>query len=118
MHQVEKGQKAKLGITGTPGFRSPEMLKVQQYGTATDIWSLGNVLWELFTGFSSHREIEAGSCKKNVRINLQSARKTFARSQTVKDMLSQQDFVRPGTGDLLNDPGILEALYELWHPDR
>jgi hypothetical protein len=93
----------------------------------------------------SHREIDAGPCKKNVRVNVQPARKSLTPSQTVRDMLSQQvrppcnfadicrgtsncqtltylcsvkEPVRAGTGELLNDPGVLEALCELWHPDR
>ncbi|TKY89753.1 hypothetical protein EX895_001538 [Sporisorium graminicola] len=93
------------------------MLKGQPYGTATDIWSLGNVLWELFTGMLLHREMDANPCKYNIRINVRSVHQRFALSHAVEDMLSQKDDVRPSTSDLFSDPGILETLSQLWRQD-
>ena len=34
-------------IVGTPGYIAPEIYKGQNYGTSSDIWSLGCVLYEL-----------------------------------------------------------------------
>eukprot|EP01124_Arcella_intermedia_P006115 TRINITY_DN13585_c0_g4_i1.p1 TRINITY_DN13585_c0_g4~~TRINITY_DN13585_c0_g4_i1.p1 ORF type:complete len:508 (-),score=118.96 TRINITY_DN13585_c0_g4_i1:12-1406(-) len=35
---------------GTPEYMSPEILKGEEYGPSTDIWSLGTVLYEALTG--------------------------------------------------------------------
>lgn len=38
------------GLFGTPPFMSPEMLRGGQYGTSTDIWSLGALAYVLLCG--------------------------------------------------------------------
>jgi len=38
------------GAVGTPAWISPECLQNQRYGAASDVYSLGVVLWELFSG--------------------------------------------------------------------
>jgi serine/threonine protein kinase/Tol biopolymer transport system component len=38
------------GPTGTPRYRSPEQLRGDEVGTASDVWSLGIVLYEMVTG--------------------------------------------------------------------
>lgn len=38
-----------LTVCGTPFYLSPEMVSGRPYTTATDVWSLGCILWELIT---------------------------------------------------------------------
>ncbi|GAC76379.1 checkpoint 9-1-1 complex, RAD9 component [Moesziomyces antarcticus T-34] len=114
---IHRGTKARLGIAGTPGFRSPEMLNGLPYGTATDVWSLGNLLWELFTGMPLHRELETGTSKYNVRINVRSGKGVFPLRSAIDSMLSRMDDARPSTNDLLSDATILECLFNLWRTE-
>jgi len=37
---------------GTPTTIAPEILQGKKYSSACDIWSLGCILYELYTGFS------------------------------------------------------------------
>ncbi|SPO49287.1 uncharacterized protein PSANT_06978 [Moesziomyces antarcticus] len=115
---IDRGTKARMGIAGTPGFRSPEMLNGLPYGTATDIWSLGNLLWELFTGIPLHRELQSGSSKYNVRVNVRSGKGVFHLRSAIDRMLSRKDEARPSTNDLLSDAAILDSLFHLWRTER
>jgi len=47
------------GVYGTAPFMSPEMLKVQGYGTLTDVWSLGVILYTLLFGQFPYQPVEA-----------------------------------------------------------
>ena len=43
--------KAKMGLTGTPMYIAPEILKSEAYGTAADMWSIGCVLYIMLVGY-------------------------------------------------------------------
>jgi len=45
----------------TPGYSSPEQVRGDAIGTATDIYSLGAVLYRLLTGYSPHDPSATGS---------------------------------------------------------
>lgn len=38
-------------MKGTPLYIAPEILEEKPYGPKIDVWSLGIILYELFTGF-------------------------------------------------------------------
>lgn len=44
---LENSQDLRRSIVGTPSFMSPEMLEGRPYGTKTDQWALGCVLYEI-----------------------------------------------------------------------
>ena len=45
-----EGSHLQAGPSGTPGYRSPEQERGDEVGTASDIWSLGVVLYEMVAG--------------------------------------------------------------------
>jgi serine/threonine protein kinase/tetratricopeptide (TPR) repeat protein len=65
--QVSSGESALGGISGTPGFASPEQLTVGSPSSdaASDIYSLGATLWYLLTG----KPPFAGRTMKDLREN-------------------------------------------------
>lgn len=40
---------SKIKVSGTPGYIAPEVTKRESYGTASDIWSLGCILFTMLT---------------------------------------------------------------------
>ena len=50
---------------GTPLYFSPELVKKQEYGTKTDMWSLGCILYEMLTLRVAFNSLSMGAlCKK------------------------------------------------------
>lgn len=43
------------GVCGTPGYIAPELLMRQPYGTPTDMWSVGVIMFELIGGYPPFR---------------------------------------------------------------
>ncbi|XP_041439853.1 protein kinase C delta type isoform X1 [Xenopus laevis] len=44
------GGKKISGLTGTPGYRAPEVLSLEKYDAAVDWWSFGVIMYEMATG--------------------------------------------------------------------
>ncbi|XP_041439621.1 protein kinase C delta type-like [Xenopus laevis] len=44
------GRKKISGLTGTPGYRAPEVLSLEKYDAAVDWWSFGVIMYEMATG--------------------------------------------------------------------
>jgi serine/threonine-protein kinase len=57
-------------LVGTPGYMSPEQLESQPFTARSDVYALGLVLFELFTG---KRAFKAGSLRELRRLQLESA---------------------------------------------
>jgi serine/threonine protein kinase len=47
-------------ILGTPGYIAPEMVSDRAISTASDMFSLGVLLWEMLTGFRPHQRKDPG----------------------------------------------------------
>ena len=56
-------------IAGTPGFQAPEKLREEALTTAVDVYSLGGVLTELFSGKTLYDKMDAHTiiCKAAVQ---------------------------------------------------
>ena len=46
-------------IAGTPGFQAPEKLRGEAMTTAVDVYSLGGILMELFSGLPLYESMDA-----------------------------------------------------------
>ncbi|XP_041428529.1 protein kinase C delta type-like [Xenopus laevis] len=44
------GGKKISGLTGTPGYRAPEVLSLEKYNAGVDWWSFGVIMYEMATG--------------------------------------------------------------------
>jgi hypothetical protein len=78
---LESELKDGAGVAGTPVYMSPEQITGQELTTKSDIYSLGLVLYEIFTG---RQAFEAGTIKELIRKH-QTAAPT-SPSEFVKDI--------------------------------
>ncbi|KAL1138403.1 hypothetical protein AAG570_008467 [Ranatra chinensis] len=59
----------RMSAAGTYAWMAPEVIKSSTFSKASDIWSYGVVLWELLTGETPYKGIEALSVAYGVAVN-------------------------------------------------
>ena len=95
--------------TGTPGYASPEVWLDQPHGLASDIWSLGCVLYELICLRSPFRSknVEGLFLKvvKGIYPPIPSAY-SVDLSCLVRSLLQTKPHKRPTIGQLLDNPVV------------
>ncbi len=102
--------------TGTPYYASPEIWKDQPYGTKSDIWSLGCVIYELaclkppFAGDDMEELYKAVT--KGVYPRIPSCYSTDL-NDILRMMLQVDPMVRPAAERLLNSSIIKKKLKEI-----
>jgi len=72
------------GISGTAAFLSPEMLQGRRYGTKTDMWSFGVMMYILFFGQSPYSDKTGGSAAMKQAIKSGSPLPSFCLSPQLK----------------------------------
>ena len=104
---------------GTPGYASPEIWKDKPYGLASDIWSLGCVLYELICLWPPFRakNIEGLYLKivKGIYSPI-SSQSSVELSSMVRAMLQTKAERRPTIDEILEKPYIKWKLGEIFNP--
>ncbi|KAL9643261.1 hypothetical protein ABK040_014717 [Willaertia magna] len=99
---------------GTLNYWSPEIANHQEYGSETDIWSLGCVLYELLTLKSKQVERIVSLRQEGTLINdmLNRYEEEYQLIELIVKMLSKKRETRPKAIDILNS-SILQKYIKL-----
>jgi len=94
---------------GTPAYASPEQMGTGKYNEASDIWSLGCVLYEICMGsppFGSSTKNDFGSHHRRTssRVNPLTGGYSKRLNQVLMQMLKLNPNQRPSTSDILGLP--------------
>lgn len=114
-------QKAET-VCGTPYYLSPEMVSGKPYSTATDVWSLGCILWEVLTlqrpfSGSNIMQLAMQIMSKELDVSILETRAPDVdrRLRTmVAQMLAKDPAQRPTVQQLHDDPFLSERLGMLY----
>ena len=71
------------GFYGTPGYMSPEIIESKPYGLKSDIYSLGILTYEMFTGSLPNFQINA----RGLQIIVRNTNHLFARNIKINCLL-------------------------------
>lgn len=63
---MEVNDTKSLDLAGTPGYQAPELIQGEVYGYPADIWSLGMVFLQIFTGDPSTYFEQTGFNTKDI----------------------------------------------------
>jgi len=89
-----------IGVSGTTAFLSPEMILGKRYGTKTDIWSLGVLMYSLFFGCLPYDSKDCTSSGLKQSIKSGSIPPSYALPASLRQTgslpvsMRAQDFVR------------------------
>lgn len=109
-------------VCGTPYYLSPEMVSGKPYTTATDVWSLGCILWELLTlqrpfSGSNIMQLAMEIMSKELDVSVLDARAPDVDKrlrQMVVQMLQKDPALRPTMQELHDNPFLSERLGMLY----
>lgn len=59
----------RMSMCGTYAWMAPEVIKHSMFSRASDIWSYGVVIWELLTGETPYKGIDALAVAYGVAVN-------------------------------------------------
>ena len=112
---VSKVEKKGMGYTqtGTPYYASPEVWNDKPYGTKSDIWSMGCVLYEMITLRPPFRAKNMEGLYKRVvegRFNRIPSKFTNDLSAIVEMLLQVNPEKRPSCEEILKKPIILKRI--------
>ena len=103
MEKSKSGRRYAESYCGTEIYMSPEVLKGQMYGTPTDIWSLGAVIYFICNGgkdlFANEKDVMKwrGGVGKSI---LEEKMYSIYLQKIVTDMLSPEEDIRPTANQL------------------
>jgi len=103
------------GKVGSPLYVAPEVVNYQEYGVETDVWSLGVVMYLLFTGnelFTGDRSEEVMESVKNQAIDLTAVSDPAARAVLAK-MIDRNPKTRISASQALDLPYFTMELNAL-----
>jgi len=121
--KVPSGPACVRGVFGTSPFMSPEMVMGREYGTPTDVWSLGVTLYVLLCGDFPY--VPERPCRQRMRLAIARGepRPSFAPTvarvwlstgavELLQDLLDRDPATRPSAADALADPWFGAATGE------
>jgi serine/threonine protein kinase len=94
---------------GTLSYSSPEQLSGALYSTKSDIYSLGVILFELYTSF--HTAMERAVSLEHLRKGLLPEgfeQRWPEEARLIRAMTAPQPSLRPSATELLNDPYVMQ----------
>ena len=59
----------RMSAAGTYAWMAPEVIKSSTFSKASDVWSYGVLLWEILTGETPYKEIDALAVAYGVAVN-------------------------------------------------
>jgi len=97
-------------ICGSPMYMAPEIMNNGSYGSQTDIWSIGLILYEMLYGKHPYEDCKDIDDLKNVvrsrNIDFQNATVSNECLNLLKDMLEKDSKKRIGWKDLFDNKWV------------
>ena len=108
---VDRADKEKLGIVGTPKFVAPEVMKGLNYGFKADVYSYGIVLSELATGKKPYHDFDGISLTREIMHGLRPTVPKKRISSALRSLMEHCWDANPKTRPTMDE--VIEVLQHI-----